>query len=118
MDIVVSWSKATSRGVASSLGAWLPKVLPGVRPWMSEEDIGKGRAWFATLQGGLSDAHHCIICVTPENVRSEWLYYEAGVIAARGDDVLICPYLVGVQPGELSGGPLGQYQCTVSTKED
>jgi hypothetical protein len=85
---------------------------------MSDEDIGKGTAWFSTLQRGLSNAHHCIICVTQENVRSEWLYFEAGVIAAKGDGVLICPYLVGVEPSALSAGPLGQYQCTVATKDD
>lgn len=118
MDVVISWSKPTSRGVASSLHVWLPKVLPGIQPWMSEEDIAKGKAWFSMLQNALGQARHCIICVTRENVRSEWLYYEAGVIAAKGDGVLICPYLVGVDAGELSGGPLGQFQCTVATKDD
>jgi hypothetical protein len=51
-------------------------------------------------------------------VRSEWLYYEAGVISGKGPNVRICPYLVCVDPAALSNGPLGQYQCTEATKDD
>jgi hypothetical protein len=80
--------------------------------------LEKAKRGLRRYKAASKNAHHCIICVTPENVRSEWLYYESGVIAARGDDVLICPYLVEVQPAELSSGPLGQYQCTVATKAD
>ena len=31
---------------------------------------------------------------------------------------LICPYLIGVNPGDLASGPLGQYQATLFDKED
>jgi len=103
MDVLISWSKNRSREVATLFHGWLPKVLPGVAPWMSDKDIDKGTEWFAELQGLLGRAKLCIICVTAENVRSPWLYYETGAIAAKNDEqVRVCPYLVGIEPSMLS----------------
>ena len=118
MNLLISWSKAQSKAVASALHGWLPTVVPGIQPWMSSKDIVKGKDWFAELQSVLAGARLCIICVTPENVRSPWIYYETGAIAAKGPDVLICPFLVGVSPNLLADGPLGKWQCTVADKED
>lgn len=118
MDILISWSKAQSKNVASALHKWLPKVVPGINPWMSSKDIAKGREWFRELQNVLSRMQMCIICVTPENVRSPWIYYETGAIATKGTDVLIYPYLVGVSPSMLTDGPLGNWQCTIAERND
>jgi hypothetical protein len=118
MDILLSWSKSKSKQLARELYKWLPNVLPGVKPWMSEKDIDKGTEWFGELQAYLGQAKACIIVVTEENVRSPWLYYEAGAIAAKGPDVRVCPYLVGIEPGMLADGPLGKFQGTVPTLDD
>jgi hypothetical protein len=42
-QVFVSWSRPFSRQVAELLYTWLPHVLLGVRPWMSSEDIAKGK---------------------------------------------------------------------------
>lgn len=118
MEILISWSKAQSKTVASALHQWLPAVIPGIKPWMSSKDIAKGQEWFRELQKVLVRMQLCIICVTPENVRSPWIYYETGAIAAKGSDVLIYPYLVGVSPNMLADGPLGKWQCTVAERDD
>lgn len=118
MNLLISWSKTQSRMVASALHSWLPAVVPGVDPWMSTKDIAKGKEWSAELQNVLAGARLCIICVTAENVRSPWIYYEVGAIAAKGPDVLICPYLVGVSPNMLADGPLARWQCTVADRND
>ncbi|MHB0959287.1 MAG: TIR domain-containing protein [Pirellulaceae bacterium] len=118
MDVLISWSKTQSRAMASLLYGWLPKVVPGYRPWMSSKDIDKGKQWFGELQDFLSDATSCIICVTSENVRSPWIYYETGAIAAKKQDVLVCPYLVGIGVSMIADGPFAQYQCTEATKDD
>ena len=118
MDVLISWSKKQSREMASVFHAWLPKVVPGFRPWMSSKDIDKGKQWFGELQDFLGEATSCIICVTAENVRSPWIYYETGAIAAKKQDVLVCPYLVGIGVSMIADGPLAQYQCTEATKDD
>lgn len=118
MDVLLSWSKKQSREMASVFHEWLPKVVPGLRPWMSSKDIDKGKQWFGELQDLLAEATSCIICVTVENVRSPWIYYETGAIAAKKQEVLVCPYLVGIGVSMIADGPLSQYQCTQATKDD
>ena len=117
-DVLISWSKKQSREMASVFHDWLPKVVPGLRPWMSSKDIDKGKQWFSELQDFLGEATSCVICVTSENVRSPWIYYETGAIAAKKQDVLVCPYLVGIGTSMIADGPLAQFQCTEATKED
>ena len=118
MNLLISWSKQHSKIVALALHSWLPAVLPGIEPWMSSKDIDKGKDWFRELQSVLSGIRLCVICVTPENVRSPWIYYEVGAIASKDPDVLICPYLVDLSPSMLSDGPLGKWQCTVAEEND
>jgi len=85
---------------------------------MSSKDIDKGKQWFGELQDFLGEATSCVICVTKENVRSPWIYYETGAIAAKKQEVLVCPYLIGIGTSMIADGPLAQYQCTEATKED
>lgn len=118
MDVLISWSKSQSQELASAFYGWLPKVVPGLRPWMSSKDIDKGKQWFSELQGLLSDATSCVVCVTKENVRSPWIYYETGAIAAKKQEVLVCPYLLDVAVSMIADGPLSQFQCTEATKSD
>lgn len=118
MNLLISWSKPQSKAVALALHSWLPRVLPEIDPWMSSKDINKGKDWFLYLQSVLSESRICLICVTPDNVRSPWIYYEVGAIATKDPDVLIYPYLVGVSPSILSDGPLGKWQCTVAEEDD
>jgi hypothetical protein len=118
MDILISWSKKRSKVIATAFKNWLPLVLPGVQPWMSAIDIAKGKEWFRELQQVLGDATACIICVTDENIRSPWIYYETGAIAARRAEVSICPYLLGIDADVVSDGPFGIWQCTFAEKDD
>lgn len=118
MDVLISWSKSQSRELASLFHDWLPKVVPGFQPWMSSKDIDKGKQWFNELQGFLGEASSCIVCVTSQNVRSPWIYYETGAIAAKQEDVLVCPYLLGISTTMIADGPLAQFQCTEATKGD
>jgi hypothetical protein len=70
------------------------------------------------LHTQLNKTKVCIVCVTPENVTSPWLYYEAGVVASKLGATAVCPYLVGVQAKLVNGTPLGLYQCTQADKAD
>jgi hypothetical protein len=117
-EIFVSWSRPSSRQAAEAFKDWLPEALPGVKPWMSSEDITKGTSWFKAISDQLSRSRACLICITPENVNSSWLYYEAGATAHAIPEALICPYLIEVKPSALSGTPLGSYQVTIFDKED
>jgi len=117
-DVLLSWSGSQSKAAASAFRDWLPKVLPGLRPWISSKDIYKGKMWFDELQEVLADATSCVIFVTSENVHSPWIYYETGAVATKREDVHVCPYLVGIGMGMIQDGPLGHWQATLATKDD
>lgn len=118
MDTLLSWSGKPSHEVAISLRDWLPEALPGCKPWVSSEDIAKGSRWSDELHAQLEKSKVCLVCVTPENVQSPWLYYEAGVIASKLGEAAVCPYLVGVPFKEIAQTPLHLYQATEANKND
>lgn len=117
MKVLISWSGQKSEEIASVLREWLPTVLPGVEPWVSSEDIRKGKRWTGELAGQLEDTQFGIFVVLPENQASPWLNFEAGAISKWVSAANVAPLLFGMTASELSG-PLAQFQATVFSKED
>ncbi len=117
MDVLISWSGKQSRVVGSLLFAWLKKTIPGLAPWISSDSFSQASNWIQVLMEKLETSRFCVICLTPENVRSPWLYFEAGAIAGRRGNLKVCGYLTGVDPSHLPGGPLSQFHWVEATKE-
>ena len=111
MKLLISWSGKQSQAVAKALRAWLPGVVPGTPPWMSSLDISPGGRWFDELLQQLEKLDFCVICLTPDNVRSPWLYFEAGAIAAKHKEAKVCMYLNGISPSKIGPGPFAQFQA-------
>ena len=118
MDVLLTWSGTTSHELAAFFHDWLPQVLPGIRPWISSQDIAKGQRWFDELTNQMSKTNISITFITPGNVRSPWVFYEVGVIAAKMEQGSVCPYLIGVKGEQVKDTPIGQYQWTTATKND
>ena len=118
LTIFLSWSGPMSRKLADFLREWLEKVVPGVNSWMSQEDIRRGSEWFPALMRALQNAHASIICVTPENVLSPWIHFEAGCLATQLSKGFVCPYLLGLNPSELGNLPLSVRQSVNSQDEN
>jgi len=118
VDAILTWSGQESHEAALFFRSWLRDVLPGIQPWISSEDIAKGKKWFDELMGQLTKTRVSITFVTPGNVRATWIYCEVGVIAAKIEGGSICPYLIGVQGRHIRERPLGQFQWTEATKAD
>ncbi|MDQ1537993.1 MAG: hypothetical protein QOE58_2386, partial [Actinomycetota bacterium] len=116
MKVFISWSGVTSRQLAEVLHWWLPLVIQGTEPFVSAKDIDKGSTWTAVLAQELEDTDFGIICLTPENLASPWLYYEAGSIA-KSVDSRVCPLLLGLEKATVSG-PLSQLQLTSLEHDD
>lgn len=117
MRLFLSWSKEQSRRVARLLREWLPKVLPGIEPWMSEVDTEKGTPWWEGINDALVAASNVIVCLTKENLKSPYLYYEAGAIAGKFGRKRIYPLLLEMGSASISDGPFGQLQATFDTEE-
>ena len=85
MRVFKSWAKPQSRAVARLLRDWFPFVINAIQPWMSEEDIDKGARWNANIAEELEGSNFGIICLTPENLESSWLNFEAGALSKTVD---------------------------------
>jgi hypothetical protein len=117
MDVFISWSGTRSRAVAEALRAWLPKIINALKPWLSSEDIDKGARWSADVAGRLEAAKAGIICLTPANLHSDWILFEAGAISKTIQNTLVCPLLIDLEPTDVKG-PLAQFQATRIEKGD
>ena len=117
MKVLISWSGRQSRKVAEVLYGWLPKVLPSLTPWISTQDIDKGKRWASEMQDYLTAANACVVCLTPENMDKPWLYWETGAVALVQKHP-ICPLLINITPEEIRDNPLVQFQCTYDRKDD
>lgn len=117
MNVFISWSGTRSKALADTLRDWLPNVIQAIQPWMSEADIDKGTRWSIDLANQLKDTKVGIICLTPENLDSPWIHFEAGALSKTIDKTYVCPYLFQVEPTDLTG-PLVQFQTTKANKED
>jgi len=117
MDVFISWSGERSRAAAEALRGWLPKIINAIKPWLSSEDIDKGARWGTDVATRLEAAKAGIICLTPSNLHSDWILFEAGALSKTLKNTFVCPFLIGLEPSDVKP-PLAQFQATRAVKED
>src|SRR5262249_46663848 len=116
MDVFISWSGERSRAAAETLREWLPMVINAVEPWLSSADIDKGSRWATDLSVRMEVSKAGIICLTPSNLRAEWILFEAGALSKTIKDTFVCPFLIDLKPTDLRG-PLAQFQAVRATNK-
>ncbi|MGB9367723.1 MAG: TIR domain-containing protein [Xanthobacteraceae bacterium] len=109
MRVFISWSGAVSRELAELFRVWLPNTLHSVEPFFSPEDATKGATWVPTLFRELDTTSMSIIILTPENLTSSWVMFEAGVISGKVDGAKIFPIVFNMKPSDVVG-PLAVFQ--------
>src|SRR5260370_20811661 len=92
-------------------------MINAIRPWLSSADIDAGARWGSDVARKLEKSKVGILCLTPSNLESIWIHFEAGAMAKTIESTYVCPYLVGVEPSDLKG-PLTQFQAKRSNEED
>jgi SAM-dependent methyltransferase len=96
MKVFLGWSGARSEKVAAALYDWLERLFLPIELYVSfEEDPGK--RWQAILAKNLLDAEFGILCMTPGNIISPWILYEAGALSKQ----TLCPYLYAIKVEDL-----------------
>jgi hypothetical protein len=118
MKLFISWSGDRSRIVAEALRSWIPDIIQAVKPWVSGVDIRAGTRWSREVEQQLLDTRFGILCLTKENQTAPWLVFEAGALAKSVEGSAVCPYLIGMTPGELLDGPLTAFQAKRADRED
>src|SRR5689334_20726177 len=108
MLVFACWSGPRGQAAARAIHKWLPNLVPQIEVFYSER-IEKGSLWFTEIGEQLKRADAGLICITPESMRSAWLHYEAGVLAAHFNadrQRNVYTYLIGLDPRELVNSPL------------
>lgn len=117
MEIFLSWSGDHSLAIANALRTWLPKIVNAFKPWLSSSDINKGTRWGVDVASRLNSAKAGIICLTPDNLHSDWILFEAGAISKTVETPRVCTLLVGLETSDLEP-PLSQFQATKANEVD
>ena len=117
MKVFISWSGEHSKKLGEGLRDWLPGVLQLVTPYFTPSDIEKGTRWSTDISKELSESQIGILCVTRDNIHSDWILFEAGALSKSLEKSHVCPVLFGITNTDLAG-PLKQFQTTVFEKND
>ena len=115
MKIFISWSGSRSRAAAEVLGTYLPFILQDVKPFVSSHDLSSGGRWSTQLAKELDEASFGIICLTPDNLHSDWILFEAGALTKHIEGRACCLLLQHLGPADISG-PLAQFQNRLFTR--
>ncbi len=116
--VFLSWSGKVSEQAAGVLRDYLPKIVQAIQPFYSAADIQKGSSWWNTLHEQLrgSPRKAGVFVLTPSNLGSRWMNFEAGAIAAS-ESGRVCTLLLGVSDAEV-GHPLSAFQATKLERDD
>jgi hypothetical protein len=115
MKLFISFSSETSHQIAQKVHKWLPLILPAVKPFITSADIDKGASWAGEISRELEQSNYGIICLTPDNLQSQWLAFEAGALSKlKGRAATV---LFGLNPEQVPY-PLKMFQGTRFHKAD
>lgn len=123
MSVFLSWSGPRSLEYAVLINDWLPSVVPDV-PIFFSRDIEAGRRGYDEIEGALSDCTYGICCLTPDNLESTWLHFEAGAMSnalAQRTGLKkppVVPLLFDGLTDDLIKPPLGLFQMRTNTQQD
>ncbi len=117
MNIFLAWSGPRSKAIATALHGWLPTIIQASKPWMSDLDVDKGRRWEPDIADKLSETDFGIVCLTPDNLSSTYIHFEAGAVAKALDKSRLWTFLYELSPADVKQ-PLGAFQHTKFTKEE
>lgn len=93
-------------------------LINALDPYVSTEDIEKGTIWRTEIAAKLEETDCGILCVTPQNLHSEWMHFEAGALSKRVTETRVCTFMMGTTAADLGTSPLSNFQHTMPDKDD
>jgi len=91
-------------------------LLQGIEPFLTSADIEKGAKWQGEIVAELEHSNYGLVCLTPQNLASQWLAFEAGALSKHlGGRVATLLFNVG--HGDVAA-PLNMFQGTLFNEED
>lgn len=110
--IFISWSGPYSKDFANGIKRLLENSVfdnKDLECFVSDQGIVSGSDWWSKINSELRSCKLGILCITKENLRAPWIYFEAGAMIAR--DVPSIPLLVSCDIKSLASTPLNGMQA-------
>lgn len=117
MKVFLAWSGPTSQKLAEFMHGWLPSVVQAIEPFMSAEDIRAGQRWSSEIGARLAEVNFALLCLTPTNLNSQWIHFEAGAVSKNLEQGRVSGLLFDVSATQIQF-PLQQFQHTQFSKDD
>jgi hypothetical protein len=115
-DVFISWSGVRSLQVARSMKDWIENLFQGHHAWMSDNDIQAGTRWEGSLIDQLESSKLGILCLTPENLTSQWLVFEAGALSKAIEGARVVPYRFRLREADVRP-PLSLFQGVEASRD-
>ena len=116
--IFISWSGQLSQKIAEAVKDWLPQIINHLDPFVSSENIKKGDRWLQEIFKTLEESNFGLVCLTRENLHSNWIMFETGAISKNlTDSKVSCILFDGLNQSEVPK-PLSFFQNTEFKKDD
>lgn len=115
--VFISWSGELSKELAEAINDWLHEVIQTIDTYFSPIDIEKGSKWDAEISKSLEASSVGLICLTPDNLNSRWILFEAGALSKTVDKSRVCTILFNITPTDVEQ-PLAGFQATPFSKTE
>ena len=115
MRVFISCSGRRSTALAVLVHQWLGTIVQRSSPWMADLDMSAGQRWNEEVSTRLQDTQFGILCLTPENLGSAWLLFEAGALAKAMNASRVVPLLLGLRKTDVAY-PLAQFHSVEATE--
>lgn len=105
--IFISWSGENSKQIAKELKNTLENDIfanTGLECFVSDVDISSGDDWWNKIKKELKTCKLGIVCITKENLKAPWIFFESGAMVAR--DLKVIPLLINCGFNSLNGTPI------------
>lgn len=113
--IFLSWSDYRSKELAKIIKPII-ESLTRIEVFFSE-DIEKGADWWKTVLKELNDSNAFVTILTPENINSNWIHYEAGAFLTKENDSLYILKCFTENEDYKIERPLGSFQASMCSSE-
>lgn len=109
--IFISWSGQYGKEIANELKNVLETDVFSRKNicFVSDSDIASGEDWWKKIKTELTSSLMGIVCITRENIKAPWIYFEAGALV--GNNVETIPLLFDCQLDMLEKTPLNKTQA-------
>lgn len=111
VKVFISWSGPHSKKIAEELKNILEtQMFAGqIQCFVSSESIVSGEDWYKIIKSELKKSSLGLLCMTKENIKSPWLYFEAGALVRN--EIKVIPLLFNCDQQSLEGSPISRNQC-------